>query len=176
MKRSLAVVLVTMGLGAFLFGQFAGSTVEAKRRLPMSAKIKEKADRGGTEMVDVIVSYREMPSVAERERTKSLGAKAKRELKHLPMRAMRIPAKRLEALAANPRVRFVTVDASVEGMLASAKQTAVFPEWGSAEFVSASSNIAVAVLDSGVGAHSDLVVNQRVDIIPAATYCTDVGR
>ncbi len=172
MKRSLAVVVATMGLGAFLFGQLADSKVEAKRRLPMSAKIKQKADRGGAEMIDVIVSYRQKPSFAERERTKSLGATAKREFKHLPMRAMRIPARRLEALAANPRVRFVTVDAPVEGFLASAKETALVPEAGTAGYVSAESDVRVAVLDSGVGSHSDLAVKSRINIIPAATYCT----
>ena len=171
MKRTIAVAIVALGLGAFLFGTLAVSTVEAKRRPPMSAKVKQKVDRGGAEKIDVIVTYYGRPSFADRGRARALGARTKREYQRFPMSAMQIPAGRLNRLAANPRVRSITLDAPVTGMLDSAKRTALFPEEGSPGYVVPSSDMVVAVLDSGVGIHTDINLTQQIDIIPPATTC-----
>ena len=62
----------------------------------MSASLKNRAAAQPFEMVDVIVSYREMPDQAEAARLQGLGAETYRAYGRLRMRAMRLPGHALE--------------------------------------------------------------------------------
>ena len=78
-------------------------------------------------MVDVIVTYREMPGKAEAKRIRGLGGETHRAYGRLPMRAMRIPGHALEHLANGNGVKFITADGTVESFSASARLTANLP-------------------------------------------------
>ena len=97
----------------------------------LSPAVKALAKRGGPEKIDVIVTYREMPDAAEEARGKKLGADTKRAYGRLPMRALSVPAGRLNALANSANVVSVTVDSSVKSFSKSNRKTAKVPEQGS---------------------------------------------
>ncbi len=90
----------------------------------ISKKLKDKAQGSGNETVSVIVQYHAMPDTAENSRLATLNAQTRRSYSKLKMRALKIKANKLDKLASHPRVKYVTVDAPVEGFTAAARQTA----------------------------------------------------
>ena len=129
----------------------------------------ERGGRGGVQMVDVIVTYKAMPGQAETDRARGLGGEIRRAYGHLPMRVIRVPIHALDALARGKGVRFVTPDDPVEAFSPSARRTARLPGPDSSSFVPVDPNLGVAVLDSGIGSHSDIHVRNRVDCLDGAT-------
>jgi subtilisin family serine protease len=130
----------------------------------MSKKVAEKANRGGADKVDVIVIYKEMPDQAEADRVKGLGGKMNRSYSELPMRAMQIPARALEALGNGDGVEFVAQDSEVLGFSDANRATANTPPIGSTyDSLYNGSPYALAVIDSGVGVHVDVPVILQVD-------------
>ena len=122
----------------------------------LSDAAKVAADRGGTEMVDVIVQYDVPPGHSEKVHEASLKAKKKREYEYFKMKALTVPANALHGLAKGKKVRHVSIDVPVTGLSRSARRTARLPELGSPGYIPVAPDITVAVLDSGVGDHADL--------------------
>ena len=145
----------------------AGPALRAQAK--MSDEVKWVARHGKHERVDVIVQYNSRPSRLEASRAAALGARTKRGFQRLPMKVMNVPARALQGLAEGNRVRFVSLDQPVTGFSLSARQTAKVPQPGTPGFVPISTDINVAVLDSGIAIHSDLNVRGRVHIVSPAT-------
>ena len=131
----------------------------------MSKKVTDKANQGGQEKVDVIVTYHQRSGPAEHARVKNLGGTVKRQFRNFPMKVIRIPAHALEAMANSHGVKFVALDSELEAFSPSAMATSRLPEAGSSQFVTAQADVGVAVLDSGVGDHWDIDVQSRVDCL-----------
>ena len=100
----------------------------------MSDRVKELADSGRSDKVDVIVTYREKPDAAQKAKARGLGAKTTRGFDHLPMRVMRLPANAVAALAKSKGVEFVALDAPVEAFAQAAHATARKPQAGDADY------------------------------------------
>ena len=137
----------------------------------MSKQIRAIAETGGTEMVDVIVRYQDGLGQMEKERIARLGAKSKRSFKSLKMYSIRIPADQLEQLAADMNVQFITADAPVEASSLAARETARLPAASSQNYFPVDPNVKVAVLDSGIGMHSDLNLAKNIDVILPSNGC-----
>jgi serine protease AprX len=130
----------------------------------LSKPVAEKANRGGVEKVEVIVTYKAMPDQAEADRVKGLGGKAYKSYAELPMKAIRIPAHALEALANGNGVKFVAKDGEVVGFSEAGRVTANTPPIGSTyDYLYNGSPYVLAVIDSGVGVHVDIPVIMQVD-------------
>ena len=87
----------------------------------LSKKLKGKAQGGGNDKVSVIVQYHAKPNSAEDSRLNGLGATDKRAYGQLKMRALKIKAKKLNALVNDPDVKFVTLDSPVESFTEAAR-------------------------------------------------------
>ena len=122
----------------------------------ISPSLRSLASSGRSELVDVIITFNTPPGQTDRQRIGALGGSTVREFERLPMRAARMPAHALEALSRNPRVSFISRDAPVQAFSVSTRQTANLPNDQNVDFSIVSSGIGVAVLDSGVGNHTDL--------------------
>jgi serine protease AprX len=122
----------------------------------MSAAVERAGHRGSAAFVDVIVTFDGLPND---HAAATAGAQITRRFQRLPMQAMRVPIARLDALARHPLVTFVSLDSEVAGASLSAKQTMRVPEWvtdTSPNTNYTGDGVRVAVLDTGVAAHSDL--------------------
>jgi serine protease AprX len=127
-----------------------------------SIKFSSDLRRGGnaTELVTVIVQYRQMPTDAYLNTARSHGAAI--HFKHQAIRAvtMRVPASMLVELENDPNVAYVTPDRSVS-MTSSNPQTEEFATAVQADIAASQygldgTGIGVAVIDSGVANHADL--------------------
>ena len=125
-----------------------------------------KADK-----VDVIVGYDAKPGAAETDRVKGLGGETRREFTNFNMRVISISENALSALENGKGVKFVVADQPVESFSASAKATARQPAPGSANAFTVDSNIGIAVLDTGVSIHGDLIVQDWVDCLQGTAGC-----
>ena len=74
----------------------------------MSSRLEALARAGDSEMVDVIISYRDGRKSADIDRIHGLAGTVRREYGALRMRAATISANRLEELADDPSVAFVS--------------------------------------------------------------------
>ena len=115
----------------------------------MSQKVRELA-KGGSEFVDVIVTYKEISGQVEADRVNGLGADIKREYGRLPIRAMSIPAHALKVLAKNKSVKFISEDKAVISLSESALLTANEPTKYLENSQFHGLGVRVAVIDSGV--------------------------
>ena len=77
----------------------------------MSDVVAAHAAGHGPEKVDVIAIFRNRPSHIEKNQVESHGANVKRQFSVIPAMAMEIPARALKALANNPAVSFIALDA-----------------------------------------------------------------
>ena len=130
---------------------------------------------GKPEKVDVIMVYNSEPDQAEIDRVKGLGGETRREFRNFDMRVISVPEHVVDRLGNGNGVRFVAKDAPIESFSAAARQTAGAPAAGSANAFAVDSNIGIAVLDSGVAAHSDLNVATRLNctasaVTPSGTF------
>ena len=139
---------------------------QAVVRSRMSRAVQQLADGGGSNLVEVIVAY-DQRRIGEAERVSRLGGEVQAEFLHLPLRAMRVPADQLAALAAGGDVRVIDVNAPVQAASVSARVTAGVPTQGSSAFWPASGDIAIAVVDSGVAPHADLSLVHSVSCLHA---------
>ena len=130
--------------------------------------------KGKPGFVDVIVQFDGKPGKAEVAAAKGQGATIKRQYKHMKMLALTVPVNALPGLAQGKGVRTISVDESVEGFSASARATAKVPTPGSPSYVTPASDVAIAVLDSGISDHLDINLQTRVDIISAYAGGTNV--
>ena len=132
-----------------------GNGGQGSSKSKMSRQVKELAHKGGNELVDVLITFKQHPGRSDEAHTKGQGAKVKRGFSIFPVQLVSIKANRLEGLSHNPNIEIINLDAPVSSSSVSAQKTANFKEekidpsitsWG----------IGVAVLDSGVGNHVDL--------------------
>ena len=65
----------------------------------MSKPVQALAESGGNQFVDVIITYKKKPGPADEDGIKDSNGKLKRSFDVFKMRAARVPAARLEALA-----------------------------------------------------------------------------
>jgi serine protease AprX len=133
-----------------------------KSRHPkLSPSLSDRAQRDARPraMVDVIVRFDRKPGAAERALAKQLGGEDRRGYRRLPFRVMRIPARKLEALADQPSVKFVSTDGAIASASPPARQTAKVPgstyQLNNQNKYYRGSGIVVAVVDSGVYEHGD---------------------
>jgi serine protease AprX len=132
------------------------------KRSKLSRFLSDKARSRGPEapdMVDVIVAFNERPTGSEQILAGQLGGHDRRGYKKFPFRAMRVPAHMLEALADNPRVKFVSPDRGVTSFSQPARETARVPgsTWSllTSNMSYTGDSVTVAVVDSGVYQHGD---------------------
>src|SRR5687767_13365964 len=115
---------------------------------------KLSRDLPGKGDVDVIVQFNTLPSDADHSEAARAGARLKRKYKHIKAAVYRAPAASLQGLAKNPRVRYISPDRKVKGLLDVVVATA-----GAASAWQAAldgTGVGVAVVDSGVGPATDL--------------------
>src|SRR5262245_14254944 len=160
--RSPQLFLPAVAILLFVFSGQAGD-VRAKdrgyKRGKVSRHLRQDADRGGTNLVDVIVTLNTQQDSNTTDFGAAFGGARRKAFKALPFQALRIPARALRALEANDKVKFISPDSPVTGASVAARQTARVPGdnptsgWNN---YYKGSGVTVAVLDSGVYAHPDL--------------------
>lgn len=113
-------------------------------------------EAGADPVVDVVAAYDSLDSALSEPST---GERQGGRYARLPFRAVRVSAAGLNALVANPHVRYVTRDSAVFGASQAARQAARVP---GSPGLTYSSNVAyngqgvtVAVVDTGVATHPD---------------------
>lgn len=143
---------------------------KAKRKANrLSKKLRKMAKQGKHKLVDVIVKYKDMPNAISNDKARAHGGKVKKSFNKFAMRSFKIPANQLEAFSEANDIEFISVDSPVQGFSMSSKNTAKLPKKGSSNYVMPASNIAVAVLDSGVEKGTDLNLAMQVNIIGSAS-------
>lgn len=151
-RASFLTALLALGLN--------GSVMAMQHSDRMGPVVREHAKAAGAEFIDVIVTYKQMPTQAENHRVEHLGGETKRAYGRLPMRAMSIPAHALEGLAHNKNIKFISNDGEVESYSNSAKMTANMPIGNNSVNTDFSGlGISVAVIDSGISVHNDHPAN-----------------
>ena len=121
----------------------------------LSAALRDKASSGRSNLVDVIVVYKEHPGRFEDDRLEELGGRMGKRYRNFTSRALRVPENRLEQLSRNPNVAYVVRDAPIESSSNSARHTAALPAQA-IDYSSQGWSLSVAVIDSGIGYHADL--------------------
>ncbi|MDH3786052.1 MAG: S8 family peptidase, partial [Acidobacteriota bacterium] len=119
-------------------------------------KVSRDVDRGIADgNVDVIVQFKEHPRAEQLEEMRGKGAELKAELRSVRGALFSMPAAALEGLSHNPNVRYISPDRSLNGVL-DYSLAAVGAEYAE-KYGFDGSGIGIAVIDSGVFAHDDLV-------------------
>ena len=105
--------------------------------------------------VDVIVQYKQPPTLAHHKKVFALGGTLKRELPLINAASYSLPAVSLQALAANPEVKFISPNRKVHMLLDHSSAAVNAPYAWSLGLDG--SGVGVAVIDSGISNHDDLV-------------------
>ena len=87
-----------------------------------------------------------------------------------------MPAHAVNALALDQRITYLSLDGAVEAASKSARKTAKLPPVGGDLYVPVSSNINVAVLDSGVSHHGDVNIVSNIHMIRPETQAQSKHR
>ena len=151
-KRWSAILLLLLAETAFAQG---GKAVG--KFAPDLAPIAARANHGAkaTEMVKVIVQYKQIPQAAEEGRAQRLGGRLNHRLHSVKGIALTIPVNALPALEADPEVLSVSVDHPMKGLDDVSDVATGVPSAWSAGYNGA--GIGVAVIDSGINdSHPDL--------------------
>jgi serine protease AprX len=165
--RSPQLFLPALAILLFVFSGHAGDVRAQDRgykRGKMSRHLRVDADRGGANLVDVIVTLNTQQDSDTTDFGAAFGGARRKAFRALPFQAIRVPAGALQALAANDKVKFVSPDSPVTGASVAARQTARVP--GDNPAISwngfyKGSGVTVAVIDSGMYAHPDLAGAMR---------------
>ena len=151
-KRWSAILLLLLAETAFAQG---GKAVG--KFAPDLAPIAARANHGAkaTDMVKVIVQYKQIPQAAEEGRAQRLGGRLNHRLHSVKGIALTIPVNALPALEADPEVLSVSVDHPMKGLDDVSDIATGVPSAWSAGYNGA--GIGVAVIDSGINdSHPDL--------------------
>ncbi|MCF6250386.1 MAG: hypothetical protein L3J75_03830 [Methylococcaceae bacterium] len=123
----------------------------------------------GSDLVEVIIRYNQMPNAENQNFIEAIGGTIKQKFYNIPIQLVQIPAYKLEQIASFAGIEFLSINSPVQAASKPAHATAKLPNPNSAHYVPVDLGVAIAVLDSGVGQHSDLNVQNRVDCtIPAS--------
>lgn len=124
-------------------------------RSKMSGPVAALAAAGGSGLVEIVARYDERPEFFDDEYVESLGGEVTRAYATLDMRAIRIPASSLEALAVSENVDWLSLD---DRMSATGKFQRVvnLPTSASPNSAYTGSSVGIAILDTGVASHGDL--------------------
>ncbi len=112
----------------------------------------------GTDMVTVIVQYRQSPSNSHLQAMRDGGATIRSQFQSIRAVTMHVPVSMLAVLAANPNVAYISPDRPVS-MTATVDEefaTAVQADIAASQYALNGTGIGVAVIDSGIAAHPDL--------------------
>lgn len=126
-----------------------------------SGKVSPDLDRGATEALNVIVQFRQQPSMSQHGRVLRNGGLLRRELNSIRGAAYSLPASSLADLADDPEVVYISPDRPLAGSLdLTAAAVNAAAAW-QAGYIG--TGIGVAVIDSGVSTHDDLMhVSHRI--------------
>ena len=152
-------------------------------RAKMSGPVAALAMAGGSEPVELVISYDDHPELFDAERVRELGGEVVRAYNVLDVQTIRLPAWAIDELAIEANVDRLSLDEQITstaltdaekaakkaakkiireeigGKASSSRRTANLPTAGSANAVYSGSGVAVAVLDTGVASHGDLAGN-----------------
>ncbi len=142
----------------------------------MSQGVVELAKTGGSDLVEVIIRYNQMPKAENQSSIEAFGGTIKQKFNNIPIQLVQIPAYKLEQVASFARIEFLSINSPVQAASKPAHATAKLPNPNSAHYVPDDLGVAVAVLDSGVGQHSDLNVQNRVDCTTLQAMNTSIER
>ena len=152
-------------------------TLPNDAKVRMTRAVQALALDGGDALVELVVAYDSANEVEENDRVAALGGSVVATYKHLPMRAIRVPADALVELAQNDAIRLIDIDAPVMATSVAMRETADVPGVGAPHFVGARSDVTVAVIDSGVTNHNDYVSRRQFRLHGwATTTSTTVAR
>ena len=123
----------------------------------VSNEVQKRISNNPHAMIDLIVTYRTPPGLAEKAGVVKNGGKVTHSFTSIPGHAITVPARAVNALMKNPNVSFVTVDAEVSASAVTGAQS------GSDLFAADLANVPytgngvkVVVIDSGYNTHGDL--------------------
>jgi hypothetical protein len=133
---------------------------EAARRR-MSPRLAAFAAANADRIVDVLMRYSGEPGSFDAARVEALGGQVLRIYENFSIAAVRIPASNALALASNASVSHLDLNARVYAASTAARQTANVPYSGAGTSFPVSPTLGIAVVDSGVAAHTDLNVVGR---------------
>jgi hypothetical protein len=157
-----AVARASMHASAASRQPLTAEQIEALESPRISSRLAALAQGSGARLIEVFVQHDQHPSASQEARIAMLGGQVLRTYENFPFMAVLIPANKLAELSRAGDVSFMDVNARVEAASAAARQTAYVPYSGSGTSFPVSSSIGVAVVDSGVSAHADLNVVERV--------------
>jgi serine protease AprX len=129
-----------------------------QRSYKFSRDLSERV-AGSSDMVTVIVQYRQMPAKSSLDSVRNRGAVIKSTLHTIRAVTMRVPASMLAELANDPNVAYITPDRPVSMTTNPQTEefaTAVEADVAASQFALDGTGIGVAVIDSGIANHPDL--------------------
>jgi subtilisin family serine protease len=164
-RWSLRHLLLIVAVSALVVGP-ALAAKPADRPSNMSDAAHAKSRGNPHEMVNLIVTYASRPGAAARARVENAGGSVRHAFESIPGHAIRVPAHAATALARNPNVAWVTLDAPVRGAavtpdssgssetVGSMSASELYPELGTISLTG--DGVHLAVVDSGYKSHGDL--------------------
>ena len=121
---------------------------------------KDLASKTGSDQIDVIVQFNQVPTAAHHKLILDRGGKIKRELGHFKGGAYTISAAKLADLAKEPGVLYISPDRKLKGASTSGGGIDYHTDTVNASAATAlgldGTGVGVAVIDSGVGSVNDL--------------------
>lgn len=132
------------------------SPAKTAPRDKMSGPVAALAAAGGTGIAEIVVRFDQHPELFDDERVEELGGEVTRRYEHLDMRAIRIPAMSLEALAVDENIDWLSIDDEMSSTSMASRSAANIPAAGSVNAGYVGTDIGIAVLDTGVSDHGDL--------------------
>ena len=126
----------------------------------LSRDLREMKRERSNANVNVIVRYKQNPHTRNFERATRQGGKFRKHFRHVRSAAFSIRARKVEALAADPDIEYISPDRKVRGTLEQAVPTTYADI--AHNFGFEGEGIGVAVIDSGIQDHNYLDLDLRV--------------
>jgi serine protease AprX len=133
----------------------AGSHHQNGQHGKLSKQVRDEGKAKGTAKVDVLVRFRQEPGVSEQLLVQLLGGEVRR--KHQSRwSTVRLPGRKVEALADLGVVEYVTTDALISASADVSREVVYPPPPDQPESALKGAGVTVAMLDSGVAAHPEI--------------------
>jgi serine protease AprX len=149
---------VAAGLALILAWATSASTAPARphrSQHKVSPKAWRDAETKGRTKLDVIVRFRRSPGSPESSFVGGIGGQVRRHHRSRWM-TVRLPGNAVAALADNPAVEYVAVDAPISAAMDVARKAGGKPTTSQPESWLKGSGVTIAMVDSGVAAHPEL--------------------